>query len=360
MRIFALPDLGEGLHEAEIVEWRVAPGDEVVADQIVAAVETDKALVEIPAPWPGRIEKLFGKPGDTIRVGAPFIGFAGEPADAGTVVGELAVAAPPGTSEAPGAAREPRAAPAVRALARRLGVALADVVPTGPEGTVSAEDVERAAAARAGGAPLRGMLRTMARNMARAHAEVAAVTVTDDVDIDAWPDGCALMPRLVRALVAAARAEPALNAWYDPERASRRTFAEVHVGIAVDTPEGLVVPVLRNCEARAGAALAADIDALVAQARARRLAPEALRGATILLSNYGAIAGRYATPIVVPPAVAIVGAGRIARRAVVLADGRIAAHRVLPISLTFDHRAATGGEAGRFLAALVEDLARAD
>jgi 2-oxoisovalerate dehydrogenase E2 component (dihydrolipoyl transacylase) len=363
MRVFALPDLGEGLQEAEIVEWRVAPGDEVAADQIVATVETDKAIVEIPAPFGGRVEKLFGKPGETVRVGAPFIGFAGEATDAGSIVGELGVAAPaaPGAHEVR-SAREPKATPAVRALARRLNVPLAQVLPTGPGGTVTAEDVERAAGAvaGAGGEPLRGMRRAMARNMALAHAEVASVTVMDDADVEAWPAGTALMPRLVRALVAAARAEPALNAWYDAAAASRRLFAEVHVGIAVDTPDGLVVPVLRNCEMRDPAALGAEIDALARQARSRSLEPQALRGATVLLSNYGSIAGRYASPIVVPPAVAIVGAGRLERRAVVLADGRIAAHRMLPLSLTFDHRAATGGEAGRFLNALIADLARAD
>lgn len=360
MRIFALPDLGEGLQEAEIVEWRVAPGDEVAADQIVVTVETDKAIVEIPAPCAGRVEKLFGRPGDTIRVGAPLIGFVGDAADAGAIVGELPVA-PPGRTQGTGAAREPKATPAARALARKLNVPLAQVAPTGPEGTVTAEDVERAAgtAAGTGNEPLHGMRRAMARNMTLAHAEVASVTVMDDADVEAWPAGTALMPRLVRALVAAARAEPALNAWYDAATASRRLFAEVHVGIAVDTPDGLVVPVLRNCEALAPDSLAGEIDALARKARTRALAPEALRGATVLLSNYGSIAGRYASPIVVPPAVAIVGAGRLERRAVVLADGCIAAHRVLPLSLTFDHRAVTGGEAGRFFNALVADLRRA-
>jgi pyruvate dehydrogenase E2 component (dihydrolipoamide acetyltransferase) len=168
------------------------------------------------------------------------------------------------------------------------------------------------------------------------------------------------MGRLVRAIVAAARSEPALNAWYEAAAARRILHAEVHVGIAVDSPEGLLVPVLRHCERRDPASLADEIESLVAQARARALAPEALRGATILLSNYGAIAGRYATPIVVPPAVAIVGAGRIARRPVALANGTLAAHRLLPLSLTFDHRAVTGGEAARFLHALVADLDQPD
>lgn len=370
MRIFNLPDLGEGLQEAEIIEWRVAPGDEVAADQTMISVETDKAIVEIPAPYSGRIEKLFGNTGEVVHVGAPLVGFAGEAADTGTVVGELKrVTTPParGTAEgragfAPPAQAEVRAAPAVRALARSRGVDLSSIAPTGPGGIVTAEDVERAAAGPAPVAAqetLRGMRRTMARNMALAHAEVASVTVMDDADVEAWTAGAALMPRLLRALLAGCRAEAALNAWFDAKSASRRVFDEVHVGIAVDTAEGLIVAVLRDCHARDAADLAAALESLVRDARERKLAPEALRGATISLSNYGAIAGRYASPIVVPPAVAILGAGRLERRAVVTAEGHIAAHRVLPLSLTFDHRAVTGGEAGRFLNAVIADLARA-
>ena len=371
MRIFNLPDLGEGLQEAEIIEWRVAAGDEVAVDQTMVSVETDKAIVEIPAPYPGRIEKLFASAGDIVHVGAPLAGFAGEAADTGTVVGELErVIAPPASAPsdrraglAPPAQAQVKAAPAVRALARRLNVELASVAPSGPGGSVTAEDVERAGAAPAPVAAreaLHGMRRSMARNMALAHAEVASVTVMDDADVEAWRAGSTLMPRLLRALVAGCGAEPGLNAWFDAKSSSRRVFDQVHVGIAVDTADGLIVAVLRDCHRREAADLAAALDGLVGDARERKLPPDALRGATISLSNYGAIAGRYASPIVVPPTVAILGAGRLERRAVVTADGLIAAHRVLPLSLTFDHRAATGGEAGRFLNAVIADLARAD
>jgi pyruvate dehydrogenase E2 component (dihydrolipoamide acetyltransferase) len=368
VRIFHLPDLGEGLQEAEIVEWRVAPGDEVAADQTIVSVETDKAIVEIPAPCSGRIEKLFGKAGDAVHVGAPLVGFSGEPADTGTVVGELATPEParagPASQTRPAAAPADlgmKATPAVRALARRLGVDLSAVAPSGPGGAVSAQDVERSALHPAPPAAeaLRGVRRAMARNMALAHAEVAAVTVMDDADVEAWPERAPIMPRLVAALVAACRAEPGLNAWYDARSASRRVFEEVHVGIAVDTPDGLIVPVLRDCHKRSAEEIGRETAALARAARERTLAPEALRGATIALSNYGSIAGRYASPIVVPPTVAILGAGRLERRAVALDDGRIAAHRVLPVSLTFDHRAVTGGEAGRFLNAAIASLCRA-
>jgi pyruvate dehydrogenase E2 component (dihydrolipoamide acetyltransferase) len=209
--------------------------------------------------------------------------------------------------------------------------------------------------------PQKGMRSAMARNMAAAHEEVAAVTVMDDADVQQWCDeeGRArqlLLPRLVRAIVAACRAEPGLNAWYDAKADARTLRDEVDLGIAVDLPDGLLVPVLRNAHKIGADELASQLDELVRKARERTLSPETLRGATITLSNFGAIGGRYASPLVVPPQVAIVGAGRLRREPVVTADGAIAAHRVLPLSLTFDHRAATGGEAARFLNALKADL----
>jgi pyruvate dehydrogenase E2 component (dihydrolipoamide acetyltransferase) len=198
------------------------------------------------------------------------------------------------------------------------------------------------------------MRATMARNMALAHQEVAAVTVIDDADVEHWPKGTSALARLARAIVAAAKAEPGLNAWYDSKADARTVREEVDLGIAVDLPDGLLVPVLRNAH-KIGEP-AAQLEQLVMKARERSLSPEMLRGATVTLSNFGAIGGRYASPMVVPPQVAVVGAGRIERRPVVTPAGEIAAHRVLPLSLTFDHRAATGGEAARFLNAVKADL----
>ena len=343
MHVFNLPDLGEGLQEAEIVEWHVKPGDSLAADQVMVSVETDKAIVEVPAPYEGKVEKLFGAPGNKIHVGAPLIGFEGALEDTGTIVGDLATKA----------GREVKATPAVRALARNLNVDLAAVTPTGPGGIATTEDVKRAARggdsiSRAG---QKGMRAAMARNMAAAHAAVAAVTIVDDADIDHWPSGTKPLARLARAIVAACKAEPGLNAWYDGKADVRTVREEVDLGIAVDLPDGLLVPVLRDAQKSID-----QLEGLVAQARERSLAPDKLRGATITLSNFGAIGGRYASPVVVPPTVAIVGAGRIERRPVVTEGGGIAAHRVLPLSLTFDHRAATGGEAARFLNALKADL----
>jgi pyruvate dehydrogenase E2 component (dihydrolipoamide acetyltransferase) len=350
VRVFSLPDLGEGLQEAEIVEWHVKPGDAVAADQAMVSVETDKAIVEVPAPYEGRIEKLFAAAGEVVRVGAPLVGFEGAAPDSGTVVGEL--------SEVK--VSEVKATPAVRVLAKNLNVDLASVRGSGPQGVITTEDVKQAArgASPATEEPLRGLRRAMARNMTLAHEEVAAVTIMDDADVSDWPQGTPVLARLVRALVAACRAEPGLNAWYETKTAARRVFDEVHIGIAVDTPEGLLVPVLKDVHKIHYEELKGLLKNLIEKARDRTLPPELLRGATITISNYGPIAGRYATPMVVPPAIAILGAGRLAPRPWVMADGSLAARKVLPLSLTFDHRAATGGEAGRFLNALIADLTK--
>ena len=361
MRVFNLPDLGEGLQEAEIVEWHVKPGDALESDQAMVSVETDKAIVEVPAPFAGKVEKLFGDAGTKIHVGAPLIGFEGAVADTGTIVGDLATkssakAAQPRTSSSP--RTEVKATPAVRALARSLNVDLATVEATGPSGTATTDDVKRAARGPLPAAQTaqKGMRAAMARNMALAHQEVAAVTVIDDADVEHWAKGTSALARLARAIVAAAKAEPGLNAWYDAKADARTVRDEVDLGIAVDLPDGLLVPVLRNAHSTNPDSLASELEQLVAKARERSLSPETLRGATITLSNFGAIGGRYASPMVVPPQVAILGAGRIERRPVVAKDGTLAAHRVLPLSLTFDHRAATGGEAARFLMAVRSDL----
>jgi pyruvate dehydrogenase E2 component (dihydrolipoamide acetyltransferase) len=198
----------------------------------------------------------------------------------------------------------------------------------------------------------------MAQNMELATAEVASATIMDDADIDAWPAGTSPLLRLIRALVAGCRAEPALNAWYDSEKIGRWVMKKIDIGIAVDTPDGLLVPVLRNCGERGADELRGALEKLVADARVRKVPPEELRANTITLSNYGSIAGRYASPVVLPPTVAILGAGRISKQVVVIAD-KPAVRRTLPLSLTFDHRAVTGGEAGRFLKAVIADLQQA-
>lgn len=365
MKTFRLPDLGEGLQEAELVEWRVAPGDVVAVDQPLAAVETAKAVVEIPSPRAGRIERLFAGAGDIIHVGAPLVAFEG-PAeeDAGTVVGSVETGGGVVREAAIAVGRAGtaiRATPAVRALARKLDVDLSLVTPSGADSLVTQDDVRRVARVLAEAEPaepLRGVRRAMAQNMAFAQAEVAPATLMDDAVIDAWPPGVDVTMRLIRALVKGCQAEPALNCWYESATLSRRVLKKIDLGIAVDLPEGLFVPVLRNVATRGVADLRAGLDRMRADVAARRIPPEELRGATITLSNFGTIAGRYAAPVVLPPTVAILGAGRI-REGVVGRGGAPAVVRILPLSLTFDHRVVSGGEAGRFLAAVMSDLALA-
>jgi pyruvate dehydrogenase E2 component (dihydrolipoamide acetyltransferase) len=365
MKIFKLPDLGEGLQEAEIVQWHVKAGETVKTDQPMVSVETAKAIVDIPAPYDGKVERLYGNPGDIAHIGAPLVGFEGEGGDAsaGTVVGQVEVgqkvvrASPMGAAPAP-AAGGIKATPAVRVLSRKLNVDLAMVTPTGSDGMITAGDVQRAARILQEQGPielLRGVRRAMAQNMILANAEVASATIMDDADIHAWRPGAKVMLRLIRAIVAGCRAEPSLNAWYDSQRIGRWVVKKIDLGIAVDAPDGLLVPVLRNVGERDADDIRQGLEGLVRDARARKVPAEELRGHTITLSNYGTIAGRYASPVVVPPTVAIVGAGRI-RDAVVAVDGAPAVHRVLPLSLTFDHRAVSGGEAGRFLGAMMADL----
>jgi 2-oxoisovalerate dehydrogenase E2 component (dihydrolipoyl transacylase) len=365
MRQFLLPDLGEGLGEAEIVGWHVTEGDHVVADQPLVSVETDKAVVELPSPRSGRVARLFGAKGDLVKVGAPLVEFADGPeADTGTVVGELD--REDGKREAPREPGEPVRArmlqvlPAVRALARKLDVDLNLVQASGLGGAITRADVERAARslAEAGPAePLRGMRRAMAQRMATAHSEVVPTTVTDEADIEGWSRSADITIRLVQAIAAACKAEPSLNAWYNSEAGERRLHKRIDIGIAVDLEGGLIVPVLRNVGERDSAELRAGLDRMRADAAARSIPPEELRGATITLSNFGMIGGRFASLVVVPPQVAIIGAGRAVQR-VVADQGQAVIRRMLPLSLTFDHRVVTGGEAARFLAALKSALAK--
>jgi pyruvate dehydrogenase E2 component (dihydrolipoamide acetyltransferase) len=398
MTTFTLPDLGEGLAEAEIVRWHINVGDTVTADQPMLAVETAKAVVEVPAPYSGVVKKLHGKPGDIVPTGAPLVDFesptngtspASPAADAGTVVGhmptsddELVETATPGngthatrstgrataTNNATGASSRSdrlRAAPAARALARKLGVDLAHVTGSGPGGVIVVDDVvgNSNITARnnsdtpfgADGEKLRGMRRAMAQSMSLARDNVANCTIFDDADLHRWSEGQDITIRVLRAIAAGCRAEPALNAWFDGNTQSRRLISHVDIGIAVDTPEGLIVPVIRDVAGRTAAELRTELDRLKRAARDRTVAPEDLRDVSFMLSNFGMIAGRYATPVVVPPTVAILGSGRLSRDVIAVGDG-LEAHLRMPLSLTFDHRCVTGGEAARFMAAVLRDL----
>jgi len=383
MGTFRLPDLGEGLAEAEILAWHVKPGDQVLADQPMISVETAKSVVEVPVPYAGTVMKLHGSVGDIVATGAPLIDF-----DSGTVVGSMPVTADTdlvesavaAVSRGNGAAR-PRALPVARAAARHLGLDLAGIRGNGHGGAITLDDVlahanpagSRGAADGAldgavpppelppGAAwePLRGLRRSMARSMSASQAEVPLSTVCDDADLHGWSKPGDYMLRLMRALIGAWRIEPALNAWYDATSNARVLFDHIDLAVAVDTPQGLIVPVVRHIENKTPEELKAAVAAQKSAAHQRSIPPEDLRDFTLMLSNFGTLAGRYGIPIVVPPAVAILGAGKVRTDAVAV-EGTVAAHRRMPLSLSFDHRCITGGEACRFLAAVIADLEKPD
>ncbi len=359
MSLFTLPDLGEGLQEAEIVAWHVAEGDHVVADQPLVSVETDKAVVEIPSPVSGTVTKLLAAVGDVVATGGPLaeIGTAGGK-DTGAIVGDLKSApkpVPPSTAPTERTAQRhapaAKATPAVRKLARERGVDLSAISGSGPGGAILSHDVIGAAKDPGPGEALRGVRRAMARAMTEAHASVVPATLMDHAMVDRWPSGENPTLRLIRAIAAGCKAEPALNAWFDGER--RQLHDHVDLAIAMDTPDGLFTPVLRGAEREADPA--GKLDALKAAVRDRSIRPEAMQDATITLSNFGMMGGEHAVLVVSPPQVAILGAGRISDRTVVEA-AQPHARRTMPLSLTFDHRVVTGGEAARFLAAVRADL----
>ena len=361
MDTFRLPDLGEGLDDAEIVAWHVNVGDHVTSDQPLVSVETDKAVVEVPSPISGRIARLHGNKGDLIKVGGALVEFAADDEeDTGTVVGALErhvdSRKPSAAIRAP--SQTPRASPAVKALAKSLGVDLALLIPTGPEETVTRADVERAAEALAlpgSGEPIRGMRRAMAQRMAQSHREVVPAGAMDEADIGEWASGADVSARVIRAIAAACKKEPSLNAHYRSEAGTRLVLERIDIGIAVDTEDGLIVPVLRNSGERNARDLRAGLDRLRADAAARVVPPDELKGATITLSNFGMFGGIFAHLVIVPPQVAIVGVGRAADK-VLPHQGVPAVRRVLPLTVMFDHRVVTGGEGARFLAALKGDL----
>lgn len=400
MTTFKLPDLGEGLPEAEIVAWHVAEGDAVKTDDLLVSVETAKAVVEVPSPYTGVIRKLHAQAGDIVATGAPLVEFgeaaeqdasdsgsseagaAGdEPApraDAGTVVGNVLSGddVVQETAIAGGSRRRRRgrvkATPAVRAEARRQGIDLSEVTPSGKNGQVTQADLESfrqqarpaprrererrpAAAAPGESEPLRGPRRAMAQSMTRSRDEVALCTLFDDADIQSWLNRRDFTPRILRAMVAASAAEPALNGFYDAASMSRKLESRVDIAMAVDTGEGLIVPVIRGVERLELDEIRAAVAGLKEATLKRTVTPQDMQDYTITLSNFGMLAGRYATPLLVPPTMAIVGTGKL-QHDVIAVMGGIEVHRRIPLSLSFDHRAVTGGEAARFLAAMIEDL----
>ena len=367
-----LPDIGEGLTEAEIVRWLVAPGGSVAANEPLVEVETDKAVVEIPSPQTGVLLHQGGPEGSVLKVGdlLAVIGLAGETWDHPTtpVASPLPTAsapAPPQTQDAP-----VKAMPIVRKLARELGVDLAGIVGTGPGGRISREDVRRAAEAEPPvasetppvseyeGETLSAMRRTIARNLTQSWSEIPHVTVWGPADATRilatrQETGLPLEALLVKAVLPVLAEFPDFNATFDG--AALRRSDEAHVGVAVDTPAGLMVPVVRAAETMNLRQLAAEIERLSVGAKERTLGLGELSGGTFTVSNVGAVGGGYGTPIIPYGTTAIVSVGR-AKDDVVVRDKAIAVAPVAPVSLSFDHRVIDGATASRFLNMYVEAI----
>lgn len=369
MNIFNLPDLGEGLPDAEIHEWFVKEGDVVQVDQPLVSMETAKAVVDVPCPQAGTIVKRFGASGDVIKTGEPLVAFAIEETarmDKGTVVGNLEESHEVsddhftiGSNKA--TSKRIRTTPAVRLFAKKLGIDLNMLTGTGEHGLITREDVQHQADKKAqlphGFEPLRGVRRAMLNSMVQSHQEVVPVSIFDEADIECWHAQSDITVRLIRAIETACQTEPALNAWFDTAHNARRLFTELHLGLAMDSDEGLFVPVIHDVSTYSDDALRQLINDYKQAVQARSVPPEKLRGATLTLSNFGKFAGRFASPIIVPPMVAILAVGRV-HQTVVSHEGQLASHRLLPLSLSFDHRAVTGGEATRFLGAVIHALQR--
>jgi 2-oxoisovalerate dehydrogenase E2 component (dihydrolipoyl transacylase) len=382
MTLFYLPDLGEGLPDAEIRSWYIHVGDIIKTDTPMVAMETAKAVVDIPAPFNGKVIQLYGKSGDIIKVGEALIDIEGEeniPSlhDKATVVGNLQTSDTIVEESATGIKLNShtlsngiKATPAIRALAKKMHVELSHCIGTGSAGQITVSDIENASKIKTkmtkiaapsillptkGYEPLRGVRRAMAIAMSKSHQTVVPVTLVDDADIHTWPEKTDITLRLIRAIMAACQREPRLNSWFDDTSLSLQQRQQIDLGIAIDAADGLFVPVLKNIAQCSAADLRKTIDQFKIEVKNRSIPPENLNGATFVLSNVGVFAGRYATPIIIPPMVAILAVGRIVE-AVVAEQGKPTVHKLLPLSLTVDHRAITGGEAARFLSELIRSL----
>ena len=407
---FILPDLGEGVHEAEIISWKVKPGDRVEEHQTLAEMETDKALVEVPSPWSGVIEKLHGKEGEIVAVGSVLVsyeadngGVATEPRleepkteseDAGTVVGSVESSLTVSDRFTRRDHQEPDAdgsgkalaTPAVRRVARELGVDINEIPGTGRGGRVTVGDVhaytggETAQPAVAAAAPpppistdgvakripMRGVRRKIAEALDRSIRTAVHFTLVDEADVTALDAkrheyaaviGAKLsfLPFIVIAVCRALKAHPSLNANVDDQRQEILLKSVINLGIAVDTDHGLMVAVIPNADAMSIAQIDGAVADLAKRCRDRSIPREELVGGTFTISNAGSLGGMFSTPIINYPEVAILAVGR-AKERVLVNDGKFYAGKVMPLSLSCDHRVVDGAECARFLNTLLKLL----
>ena len=404
---FKLPDIGEGLEEGDIVKWLVSEGDVVKADQNIVQIETDKAVADLPAPVSGKILKIHFKEGDTVKVGETLVTIGGEgdkvkpaskksePKKAKASEEEHEVEEKPHSKTMTGSAETQKvlAAPAVRKLARERKIDLSKVKGSGEGGKILKSDLGEAAGTSSGGVekkessdvpqqtitvkkkydeygyiervPLKGIRKTIAKNMVSSLQESAQVTSMDDIDVTKlWKlrnkekkhfaiQGIKLtfMPFIVRAVISALKENPTLNSSIEGEEIIIKKY--MNIGVAVETDVGLMVPVLKIAEKKSIAKIAKEIAELAERAKTRKIDVMDMKGGTFTITNYGSIGGTYGTPVINPPEAAILGVGRIFDRAVYdEKTKKVKNVKILPVSLTFDHRILDGAQASRFLESL--------
>ena len=434
---FKFPDVGEGITEGEIVKWKVKPGDMVKVDEVLAEVETDKAVVEIPSPKAGKIVKIFGKEGDIINVGDTLVEIdetgkaevKEEAAAEGTVPKAKEIEKPSKEGAMPAKEEKPAkplveekappkkpkgasvvgvleeapdeeevkevkkehvekkkivsATPAARKLAEEKGVDLSAIKGTGPESVITEKDIGASAAAAPKAKhvrkydlwgyvdrqPFKGMRKSIARHMEESVAKTAPVTHMDEADVtELWgvrnkekgvaeKQGIKLtfLPFVIKAVIAGLKEHPMLNSELDEENENIILKKYYNIGIAIDTGNGLVVPVIKGADEKSILQLAKEIEALAQKTRDRKIDPGDLKGGSFSITNWGSIGGRHGTPIIKYPECAILGIGRIFEK-VVMIKGNITTRKILPISVTFNHKITDGAEAARFTNVVIQHL----
>jgi pyruvate dehydrogenase E2 component (dihydrolipoamide acetyltransferase) len=402
---FKFPDIGEGLTEGEIVRWLVKEGDEIKEGDPLVEVETDKALAEIPSPVSGVVLKILVKEKEIVKVGQVIV-VIGERGEAlpphpkprsVSVIGELEEAPEEGPSilspsepiKTPLINGHVLATPAVRALAKELGVDIQQVKGSGPDGRILEKDIRQFVEAKAkepkpekmtkvkkydfygyiDRIPLRGVRRSIAKAMVKSIYTAPHVTTMDEADVtelwkikekekrEAEKKGIKLtiLPFIIKAVLSGLEKHPYLNATLDDENEEIILKKYFNIGVATDTPEGLMVPVIKNAKDKSILQIAQELTQLVEKARNRTIDLADLKGGTFTITNYGALGGLYGTPIINHPEVAILGIGKM-REMPVVRNGRVVVRKILPLALSFDHRVVDGAEGARFLNTVIARL----
>ncbi len=358
---FKLPDLGEGLTEGEVARWLVAEGAEIAEDDPLVEVQTDKATVEIPSPAAGVVSQILVAEGEVVPVGTVLVVIGGAEGSVSESTTPVSDTEPPKNdmAEVAAAGGRGRATPLVRRIAQELGVDIEHVTGTGPQARITEDDVRAAAGASGGAAegrrePLRGVRRVIAEHMARAHREVPPVTWVEECDFEQI-DMKLLVATVAKACAATLPTFPELNARFDNDAIVY--LDRIDVGVAVQTDQGLAVPVVRDCDQLSVEEIDRELGRLAEAARTGTLKPEELRGSTFTVTSAGKLGGLFTTPIVNHPEVAILSIGRVAPRPVVK-DGELAVRRTGTIAVTFDHRVIDGARAAEFGLAVIAELER--